>query len=532
MKKLFSVFLVTVLCFSLCSCGKDYDRAMELLELVEKHDLFAAHQLLNEMAEEGDTLWVPEYCVTDSYNPEDSWGYDDSCGDIYGDSCGSIGSGSDFWNGDSAYESSGSNGSDETYNEPIVEEPKEIPVEGIKISDTEINMEYGDTAALSAFVYPENTTEYVGDIKFESSDTAVVYVNTWDGTIETRGTGTATITASWDDHTATCVVNVGNATISTVEEFVALKDIPKNVVYELVADLDMTGVEAPEYSEQLHISGTLEGNGHKIYNLGYGPLIGHVDSTGVLRNLIVECDITQKSQEQGKKIQMGVVAGGCYGLIERCISRGTVHMEVDYAYVSGIVSSLGPNGKIYQCMNETNVIFGGTVINPLGIEMATETAVMTGIVYNDTAGIISQCVNLGSATFLNNNGGTFSGIANEPSYVEDCYNLGTFTGGYGAGIAAANFGTLKNCINYALVDNAFASLSGGYIIDCYYPKEKCVNGAYASSTLGEEGRKTQERFYGLSDSELIEQESYPALDFENVWVMGPDGYPILKWQTQ
>ena len=62
-------------------------------------------------------------------------------------------------------------------------------------------------------------------------------------------------------------------------------------------------------------------------------------------------------------------------------------------------------------------------------------------------------------------------------------------------------------------------------------KSKAVDGAFAVS-YGESENSHCTRIHGLSDAEAKKQESYGALDFENVWTMGPDGYPILKWQTE
>jgi hypothetical protein len=208
-------------------------------------------------------------------------------------------------------------------------------------------------------------------------------------------------------------------------------------------------------------------------------------------------------------------------------------VEYDYAYISGIVYTIGPSGKVYQCKNEVDFTLGGTVFNPLGVERNVYNVGAAGISYSGES--IIQCVNVGNATLLNAEGLSFGGITAEGAYIEDSYNMGGFTGNEsGGGISIGHYGQMKNCINYAPVANALTSLQGGYIIDCYYAKDKCANGAFSFTTLGGEEDESSDRvrLYALSDEELTKQESYPTLDFENVWVMGPDGYPILKWQQE
>lgn len=512
MKKPLSVFLVTVLCISLCSCGKEYNQAMDLLGLVEAHDFYAAHELLNEMAGEDAVKWVPDYSY--SYEPDYS--------DDYSDSCGDIGSGSDFWNGDSTCEPS------DSYNEPVVEEPKDIPVEGITLSTTEINIEYGETASITAAVYPENTTEYVGDIRFESSDPGVVYVGYWDGNVETRGTGTATITASWDDHTATCVVNVSNPQIETAEELWAIKEFKKGVTYEIVADLDMHGFEYPGYYPEIY--GTIEGNGHTISNVEYSGFLGSVYNTGMIRNLTVECNVSVRSEKEYDTFYFGGIVHENNGLIERCVIKGTAEIAYDGINAGGIAWS--SNGRIYQCVSEMHFILGTTTINPLGVPRTSYYVYAGGLVGE---GNVSECYSLATVTFAEGVDGSFGGIAYEPYTVEDCYNLAENTSAYGAGICAANFGTIKNCVNYGNVNAGIVGHCSGYVIDCYYVISKSPARAIDNGPLSahqENENDTRTRVHGLTDEAVSKQESYPTLDFENVWVMGPDGYPILKWQQE
>ena len=137
MKRLLALLMATTLCISLCACGKEYDQAMELLELVENQQYDAAHHMLNEMAGEDGTVWVPDY----------NYGNNDS-NDIADNS-----SVTDNKPADDA---------------PVIPElsepegPKEIPITGVELSSTELYLETLQTAALTAKVVPEDTTESYG----------------------------------------------------------------------------------------------------------------------------------------------------------------------------------------------------------------------------------------------------------------------------------------------------------------------------------------------------------------------------------
>ncbi len=517
MKKVISIFLVTVLCLSLSACGKGYNQYKDLLELVEAEDFDAAHELLNEMAGRRATQWVPECDVSDpwvSYDP-----------------CGDIGSGSDFWNGDNVCGDDACGDiitESEPKEDPVVEEPKEIPIEGILLSQTALTMENRESVQLTGSVYPENTTEYVGSITWKSSDESIVRVNEWNGLVDAKNCGTATITATMGDHEATCVVTVTNPTIASAEELFAIDYFYEGVVYEIVADIDMQGIEKPERMGDVY--GIIEGNGHTIYNLSYGPVFPYIGSTGIVRNLTVECDVYAADQTEYANYYFSGIAGDNYGLVERCVTKGNVTIAVDYTYVGGIAKE--SRGEIYQCVNEINFTFGGTVINPLGVERKTALVYGGGIVCEGNA---RECYNIGNATFKEGCDYRFGGIASEPYLVEDCYNLGASNSKYAGGICGANFGQVKNSVNYGQMQAGITGHQSGYIIDCYYLKSKSPNEGITGVGENEDGNSengSSARLYGLSDSAAGKQESYSTLDFENVWVMGPDGYPIFKWQQE
>lgn len=90
-------------------------------------------------------------------------------------------------------------------------EPTAVPTPVVKkitsvvLDKTALNIDLGDSAALQAKVYPEDTTES-REVSWSSSDTSVATVEA--GIVTAIGEGRATITAKVGDQQANCEVNV------------------------------------------------------------------------------------------------------------------------------------------------------------------------------------------------------------------------------------------------------------------------------------------------------------------------------------
>ena len=95
---------------------------------------------------------------------------------------------------------------DTTYTELTTSTIKVIvPITGITLNKTAVELNKGEKETLSATISPENTTENK-TITWTSSDNGVATVT--DGVITAVGTGTATITATVGDKSANCTVTV------------------------------------------------------------------------------------------------------------------------------------------------------------------------------------------------------------------------------------------------------------------------------------------------------------------------------------
>ena len=95
---------------------------------------------------------------------------------------------------------------------PVFGDPRSesVPVSGISLNMTELTLEMGQSATLTATVSPSNATDKT--VTWTSSNTTVATVSS-NGTVTAKAVGTATIAAQAGDKTASCVITVKSSII-------------------------------------------------------------------------------------------------------------------------------------------------------------------------------------------------------------------------------------------------------------------------------------------------------------------------------
>ena len=83
---------------------------------------------------------------------------------------------------------------------------KEIPVTGVALSQSEMELTEGDIETLTATLFPENATNQ--NVKWSSSKTSVVSVQNGEITAKKPGTATITVTTEDGGYTASCIITV------------------------------------------------------------------------------------------------------------------------------------------------------------------------------------------------------------------------------------------------------------------------------------------------------------------------------------
>lgn len=198
-----------------------------------------------------------------------------------------------------------------------------VMASAVTLDKTELNLYTGDTAALTAAIQPEDTTDPT--IAWTTTDAEVASVQ--NGVVTAGKTGTATITASCGEAKAQCAVTVkapaepaqkdGVYQIGNADElvwFVRKVNGGENAISAVLAkDIDLTDVVwAPIGNGSVAFAGSLDGANHTISNLHvdyataasgerlYLGLFGQVEGTpekhAVIQNLTVTGSVNAASE--------------------------------------------------------------------------------------------------------------------------------------------------------------------------------------------------------------------------------------------
>ena len=199
---------------------------------------------------------------------------------------------------------------------------------------------------------------------------------------------------------------------------------------EMKFDLDGDGINDSNW-DPAYLSATVDGNGHSISGLIMKPaacdfigFFADIMESGVIRNLnILDADISSVG------INIGILAGYSYGLIENCSVSGKIN--VDGNNVGGFT---GTNyGKIIACSNHADI-----TVTSGGVG---------GIIGQHAGGEVIACYNTGS--IISERGDGVGGISGnhyggliQASYsnatVSSPYNCGGISG-YCAGTLVSNY---------------------------------------------------------------------------------------------
>lgn len=292
--------------------------------------------------------------------------------------------------------------------------------------------------------------------------------------------------------------------------------------FELQSDIIFTE-DSPDwkpigYNAEEMFKGVFDGNGHTICNLGinatdddayYVGLFGIVWG-GTIKNLgVLDSNISAATYDLD---YAGSIAGYVSdGTIINCYNTGTVTSD---DIVGGIVGYATGSSTIENCHNT------GTIMS------ADEAGGIVGSLSD--AGNISNCYNSG-AIMSDDEAGGIAGSLSDAGSISNCYNAGTITSDNQAGGIAGSmqYGVaVTNCYNIGtVIGDSFSCgivgyISGnGTITNCYY-LDRLALGSYEG---GETIRCTLE--------DMMSQNTFSGFDFEAVWTMGNEEYPLPVLQS-
>ncbi|MBQ7951261.1 MAG: hypothetical protein IJ278_06035 [Clostridia bacterium] len=261
-----------------------------------------------------------------------------------------------------------------------------------------------------------------------------------------------------------------------------------NIYYQLANDIALTAKHWTPIGASVDFRGVFDGNGHTISNVEHvRSSINNIGffgvNAGTIKNLKVSGDIIGKGNT-------GLLAATNYGLIENCLSEGTVVSNGDNA--GGLVG------------------------------------------YND-GGKIRTSGSFASVSGQNNVGGLlgYSNVSYSDGEITNCFAHGDVTGNSTVGgLVGYHYqyrGTFVLQYNYAIGkvsgNNKASGLLGGYhydgtatMSDNYYNSETSL----CTDTVAATPKTT---------AEMKTKDTYEGWNFDTIWAMDDntlDGYPYLE----
>ena len=413
-----------------------------------------------------------------------------------------------------------------------------VMASAVTLDKTELNLYTGDTAALTAAIQPEDTTDPT--IAWTTTDAEVASVQ--NGVVTAGKTGTATITASCGEAKAQCAVTVkapaepaqkdGVYQIGNADElvwFVKKVNGGENAISAVLAkDIDLADVVwVPIGNGSVAFAGSFDGAGHTVSNLTvdyttaasgerlYLGLFGQVEGTpekhAVIQNLTVTGSVNAASEfSVYTGYVAGVVGSARYAELSNVISRVNVTADEkvgNAASVGGLAGAM-INTTVTNCGNEGNI----TGVKNLG-----------GLCYELYGGTMTGCYNTGRVTATGTYVGGLMGYAKQTT-VTNVYNTGdvstekTLVGGL---IGVMEKSALTNAYTTGKVTTAAASGAIGAAVGS---ADQVSNVYYlgGASAIGDENAtaKTAEELKALA----------PTLGSSFKENTGCGGYPLLVWQ--
>lgn len=333
--------------------------------------------------------------------------------------------------------------------------------------------------------------------------------------------------------------------------------------YILMNDIDLSAYDnwIPIGSSDAPFKGELNGNGKSVLNLTvkdyqvsenkiYVGMFSSMSSCSVTDlNLInVDIDIQNKSADSAS-LRVGALAGyASDSVVENCAVTGNINVEnFSTGFIGGILGSENLILSHTNCANYANISVSSDCFNNIGIGGITGNAVS-----------VEKCCNYGNISVSSTDNDDadsdvyIGGICGKPhqfgNMIKNCYNRGSIALDFSApstyvGGIIGQCLILENCynsgdINYtdnfkgsvgAIAGELLEGLSAGrgpHIDNAYYNNADL---SYVSEP---------DEFYDinnvrlLTEEEFKNQDSFVGFNFDMVWELEENGYPVLKNQPK
>ena len=347
--------------------------------------------------------------------------------------------------------------------------------------------------------------------------------------------------------------------------------------YILMNDIDLSVYEnwEPIGTTEAPFTGELDGNGYYISSLKIsGEYNREEDSLfglfGYSRNAVfngiavVKADIDVTGKEDSK-CYIGLICAYQYNCsTTNCLTDGKIKSNgFSLLNIGGTAGAAQSNSKIKNCSNYADF--------EVEVELNTNSVYLGGICgsYSPVGGPACVC-NYGNIVFneMSNNenaqiniGGIFGRVATVMMPLSNYYNrgnieinsssktvcVGGIAGTCPVTVNSCNIGNISVCENFSgyvanitgnFTTSALVPVPGALDYDrienAYYIYNGLESGYCEGETYSETSENTRDyRFVNVNsihDEEMKNQATFTGLDFESVWEMEENGYPVLKNQ--
>lgn len=335
--------------------------------------------------------------------------------------------------------------------------------------------------------------------------------------------------------------------------------------YILMNDIDLSsyGNWNPIGTSEAPFTGELDGNGYAVKNLTikgeyssdsflYFALFASAENSFFLNLSVINANIDVKYI--GSTIQLyrtGIIAGYGNGItVKNCIVSGKIKMDgfykgsvggfigkanmlsisncANYADINvfnlnnpvnvsaGGISGISTNGDTSECCN-----YGKITVEGMDISVEHRKIYAGGIYGNSdgSADRITDCFNRGKISLNFSAPSAYvGGITGEAYIIENSYNSGDIT-------VTENYEGFVGGVSGDHWTDGLAVVPSPYIENTYYINERLYP-SYVNSYAPDENDFSSVKL--LTEEEFKIQKSFVGFDFETVWEMEENGYPVLQ----
>ena len=329
------------------------------------------------------------------------------------------------------------------------------------------------------------------------------------------------------------IFDTGNGTEASPFEIASLADWKKLIdacnnqdmtfegqYFAITADIDLAGEDVDPVGKTA-FSGIIDGRGHAFKNMQFpstpgklmnNALFGIVGPAGVVKNIVIDASANLKLSRNFAPLVYTL-----NGKVENCVNYAS--MTSTNGYVAGLVYSVETNGIVVNCANYGNITITdeSTFGNCGGIAQTNKGKIDNCLNAGNISGTAAKITSMGGIVAANNSTGVISNVV----------NLGSITGAEKiGGIAGTNSGgTINDALSVGVVTSTTTYASVGAISGTNTATSHVTNAVFDNQIVIYNSIVPDA--IGMSTAALTAAASNPFAG-NDLWTVADGAYPMLK----